>query len=86
MTAETELMIKDLSKQLKEIGYKVKIESYSDFKTGDIISEDGVEINRVQSFADQDEYTAWREKHGHALDIIDKYRVKLFDRPHRVLL
>ena len=83
---ESELMIKDLRKELKEIGYKLKIKSYSDFKTGDVIGEDGQEINRVQSFADQDEYKAWRAKHGQALDIIDKYKGKLFDRPHRVLL
>ena len=83
---ETELTIKDLRKELKEIGYKLKIKSYSEFKAGDIISHEGHKINGSQWFNSKAEHEAWRAKHEQALSIKDKYKGKLFDGFYRVVL
>jgi hypothetical protein len=81
-----ELTIKDLRKELREIGYKLKINSYSEFKAGDIISPEGHKINRSQWFGSKSEAEEWRKKHEQALKIKDKYKGKLFDGPIRVVL
>jgi hypothetical protein len=83
---ETELTIKDLRKELKEIGYKLKIKTHCSFKAGDILSPEGQKISGSKFFFSQDEAKQWREKHAQALSIKDKYKGKLFDGFYRVVL
>ena len=81
---ENDLTVSNLRKELKAIGYKLKIKSHCSFKAGDIISPEGHKINNF--FGSKEEAEAWREKHAKALEIKAKYKGNLFDGLSRVVL
>lgn len=85
--------IKNLRKELREIGYKLQIRTrdYSDLlrtqkKVATILSPEGHKINGSQWFGSKDEAQAWSEKHAQALEIKAKYKGNLFDNGWRVVL
>lgn len=73
----------ELRRELKSIGYKVKIKTYSEFKSGTIMDLNGEELS---GYFSPEELNLHREKHCDAFAILDKYKGNTFDGMMRIVL
>lgn len=75
--------LKDLRQELKAIGYKVKIKTYSEFKSGTIVSNDGESIS---GYFTPEELIEHKKKHNSAILVRDKFKGKVWDGEFRIVL
>ena len=75
--------VTELRRELKAIGYKVKIKTYSEFKSGQIVDSNG---DPLSGYFTESEFEIHREKHKSAFDILDKYKGNTFEDGLRVVL
>lgn len=75
--------LKDLRQELKAIGYKVKIKTYSEFKSGTIVSNDGEPIS---GYFTPEELIEHQKKHNPAILVRDKFKGKVWDGEFRIVL
>ena len=73
------LDIKDLRRELKLLGYKLRMKKYSEFIAGDIVKND-ITVNRG-CFT-----LAHLKEHSECLNIIKKYKGKIEHDGYRVVL
>ena len=71
--------IKELRKELKEAGFKLKIVTHSDFKAGTIFHNDGTKLTSIMN-------REGFEKFKKATEIREKYKGKIFDGLYRVTI
>lgn len=75
--------LKTLRRELKAIGYNVRVKTYSDFKEGTIVDSNG---ETLSGYFTPDELKVHREKHNAAFAILEKYQGNTFDGMFRVVL
>ena len=75
--------VTELRRELKAIGYKVKIKTYSEFKSGQIVDSNG---DPISGYFTPSEFEIHREKHKSAFDILDKYKGNTWDGEFRIVL
>lgn len=75
--------LKDLRQELKAIGYKVKIKTHSEFKSGTIVSADGESIS---GYFTPEELIEHQKKHNAAIHVRDKFKGKVWDDEFRIVL
>lgn len=78
-----EYTVTELRRELKAIGYKIKVKTFSDFKSGTIVDSAG---ETLSGYFTPDELTLHREKHRAAFAVLEKYRGKTFDGMMRIVL
>lgn len=76
--------LKELRKELRAIGYKVKTKSYSDFIGASVLCGAGESI--LGGYFTPYELEAHREKHAEALAVVDRYKGNTFDCGFRVVI
>ena len=76
--------LKEFRKELREIGYKVKTKSYSDFIGASVLCQDGESV--LGGYFTPSELEDHKRKHAAALSLIDRYRGKTFYGGFRVVI
>lgn len=75
--------IKDLRKELRAIGYKLKTKTYSDFIGAAVIGADG---ETLAGYFTPEELSVHRARHAAAFAVIEKFKGQTFDGGFRVVI